>query len=94
MKFRKMVLVIIFLALAASYFTKPTQEDFKNFLASEISRTEIHPVIEFHDYFLYCRATATFVDIEHPVITDNKKIAMASKQEYVGWFKHFWELKN
>ncbi|MBK7098102.1 MAG: hypothetical protein IPH58_06785 [Sphingobacteriales bacterium] len=51
MKFRKMVLVIIFLALAASYFTKPTQKDFEDFLASEISRTEIHPVIEFRDYF-------------------------------------------
>lgn len=94
MKFKRLILVLIFVALAASYFTKPTEDDFKKFIQPTINRTHIPPAIEYQDKFLYAKVIATYVDIQNPTQDGNRQIAPAMQEEYIGWLKNFWQLKK
>lgn len=94
MKFRRLVLILIFAALIVGYFTKPTEEDFKKFIQPTISRTNMPPAIEYQDKFLYAKVIATFVDVQNSIQNDNRKIAPAIRKEYIGCFKNFWELNK
>ena len=91
MKFRRLVFILILAAILASYFTKPGKEDFIKFMQPAVNQTHIPPVVEYEDKFLYSKVTATYADIHNPVLMDNRTVAPARKEIYIGFFKRFWK---
>lgn len=94
MKFRRLVFILILAAVLAAYFTKPGKDEFIQFIQPSVNQTHMPPVVEYEDKLLYTKVTATYADINNPVLTDNKAIAPARKETYIGFFKKFWKQDN
>lgn len=94
MKFRRLVIVLIVAAAIVCYFTKPTKEDFVKYIQPTISRTNIPPVVEVDDKFLYSKIIATYVNMNNPVTIEDRLAAPAIKEEYIGVFNRFWRINN
>jgi hypothetical protein len=91
MKFRKSVIFFIFIAMVIAYFTKPTKQDFLDYIRPSISETDILPVVDFRDNFLYVTITATYVDTLNSTKQNGRTIAAGFKEAYIGAFKKFWK---
>lgn len=94
MKFRKLVIVFILAAAVVCYFTKPTKQDFIDYIQPTVSRTGVPPVVDYQDKFLYAKVVTTYVNMMNTAIKDGRPVATGSTEEYIGVFKKFWKLGN
>ena len=91
MKFRRLVLLLIFLVVVAAWFTKPDNEDFRQFYTSQ-GRMASPPVIEFSDRFIYSSVTVNFYTPAQVETGGTMKAVSVKKEEYLGLFGRFWKL--
>lgn len=94
MKFRKLVIVFILAAVVVCYLTKPTKQDFMEYIQPTIARTGIPPAVDYQDNFLYAKVTAIYVNALNPAIQGGRPVANAGKEEYFGVLKKFWKIGN
>ncbi|RYY57708.1 MAG: hypothetical protein EOO09_01235 [Chitinophagaceae bacterium] len=91
MKFRRLVLLLIFLVVVAAWYTKPTREEFVQFYTSQASLPG-PPSIEFTDRFVYSSVTVNFYTPARVEPGEPLKAVSAKKEEYLGLFGRFWKL--
>lgn len=88
MKFRKLIPLLIFAALFAGYFTKPTKDDFMAYIKPIAETKGTTPVVSFEDKMIYTTATVFFVNVTGVA---GENAASGAKEEYIGAFKKFWK---
>lgn len=91
MKFRRLVLLLIFLVLVAAWFTKPGREDFQDYYTGT-TRIGTPPVIEFTDRFIYSSATVSYFTPARIEPGEPLKAVEGKKEEFLGLFGRFWKL--
>ncbi|MGJ7032721.1 hypothetical protein [Niabella hirudinis] len=91
MKFRRGILLFIVGIIAVAYFTKPSKDGFIKWMQPAVSRTQMPPVVDYQDKFLYALVTATYVDVTNPVTEDNHVVAPSRKETYIGVFGRYWK---
>lgn len=94
MKFRKLFIVFILAVMLLCYFTKPTRQEFIEYIQPSVLRNGMPPVVEYEDKFLYAKITAMYVNAMNPSLQDGRLVAGAGKEEYIGVFKKFWKLDS
>lgn len=94
MKFRKLIIALILATVLFCYFTKPSKQDFIEYIQPTVARTGIPPVVDYHDNFLYTKVEAVYVNALNPTVKEGRTIANANKEEYIGIFKRFWKLDD
>ncbi len=92
MKFRKLVIFFILMMALVCFFTKPTKQEFLDYIQPSVSRTGLSPAVDYQDKFLYVSVTALYVNTLHPIQQNGREVAPAFKEEYIGVFKKFWKL--
>ncbi len=80
--------------MVVCYLTKPTRQDFVNYVSRSLSGNQIPPIVDYQDKFLYAKVTATYVDIPESVPPGTKKTAVGTRVEFIGVFNKFWQVKN
>jgi hypothetical protein len=91
MKLRKPVTFFILIAMLMAYFTKPTKQQFLDYIQPAVSKTNILPVVEYQDRFLYVTVTATYVDTVNTTRQNGHVVAAGFKEDYIGVFTKFWK---
>lgn len=92
MKFRNTIFIFIIAALIGAYVTKPTKEDFVQYIGQSQSLTAPIPVIDFKDRILYAEIEVTYINANLLLNNQGRKTATATKQQYIGIFKRFWKI--
>ncbi|SDE12890.1 hypothetical protein [Niabella drilacis] len=91
MKFRRGILLFIIGVVLVAYFTKPSKDGFIKFIQPAVSRTQIPPVVDYQDQFLYALVTATYIDAGNPVKEGGRIVAPTRKETYIGVFGRYWK---
>jgi hypothetical protein len=92
MKFRKLVLILIFAGLIVAYFTKPQKDDFVKYIQPTVNRTQIPPAVDLQDKILYTKVKATYIDLQHPSQKGSQLAATAIEENYIGILGRFWKV--
>ncbi len=94
MKFRRFFLLLLFLIMVVCFFTKPTEQEFMDYIQPSIARTGIAPVVDFEDRFLYVKISAIYIHTAGAAAQSGHPVASAAKEEYFGVFNKFWKINN
>lgn len=90
MKFRRSILLFIAGVVLVAYFTKPSKDRFME-TVQQTSGNGQPPVVAYQDKFLYTTVTATYVDISNPIRENDRLVAPARKETYIGVFGRYWK---
>lgn len=90
MKFRRIILVFIFLVLLAAWYTRPSLDKFRDFYRSEMT-IEAPPVIDFSDKFIYTSVEVNFFSPARLKPGQPLKAVSVKKEEYIGLFGRFFK---
>lgn len=80
--------------MVVCFFTKPSKEEFMNYIQPTIARTGVRPVVDFEDKFLFVKVNAIYVQALNPSLQDGRPVAGGGKEEYIGAFKKFWKVNQ
>lgn len=91
MKFNRIISLIIIAVILIAFLTNPKEADWYNFVRPQIADLQSAPMIDYKNNLIYSSASVTFFS---PASRDGKRVATASKEEYIGLFGKFWRIKQ